>query len=170
VAPEIKELNWRKHSRDVLEFQREIYETNFPGFQADERFLRDYGNDIRRSLNSPSEGLYVLEDQGRACGFLWVSLISTLVDPCIGYIRNIYVAPQLRGEGFGRWLLELAENWCRRHGVERISLDASCCNERAVSIYQRCGFDVVRVRMEKRLEPSPWIEDQELETSREPHR
>ncbi len=162
MAPEIKELNWRRHSREVLQFQREIYETNFPGFKADERFLRDYGADIRRSLSIDSEGLFVLEEGGRACGFLWVSLISTLVDPCVGYIRNIYVAPDLRGEGYGRQLLDLAESWCRRHGVDRISLDASCCNERAVSIYERCGFDVVRVRMEKCLEPEPWLEDERI--------
>ncbi|MCE5216725.1 GNAT family N-acetyltransferase [bacterium] len=148
---QIRPLNWRRHSEDVLEFQREIYETNFPGFIATAQFLRDYSNELRRAMNNPTEGLYVLEEEGRACGFLWVSLIGTMVDPCIGYIRNIYVAPSLRGQGHGRELLVFAENWCTSRGVLRIALDASCCNKHAVQLYERTGYAAVRLRMEKRL-------------------
>ena len=55
MVPQIKRLNWRTHHRDVLEFQREIYETNFPGFVVSKRFLRDYASQLRRSLNDPHQ-------------------------------------------------------------------------------------------------------------------
>lgn len=164
MAPRIVELHWRRHGRDVVAFQREIYETNFPGFVADEQFLRDYGEQIRQSLGSPTEGLFVLEQDGRACGFLWLSLVSTMVDPHVGYIRNIYVAPDLRGEGHGRRLVEFAEEWCMGRGITLLALDASCCNERAVSLYRDAGFEVVRLRMEKKLHavPRPGLFESEL--------
>lgn len=164
MAPRIVELNWRRHGRDVVAFQREIYETNFPGFVADEQFLRDYGEQIRQSLGSPTEGLFVLEQNGRARGFLWLSLVSTMVDPQVGYIRNIYVAPDLRGEGHGRRLVEFAEEWCMDRGITLLALDASCCNERAVSLYRDAGFEVVRLRMEKKLHagPRPGLFESEL--------
>jgi GNAT superfamily N-acetyltransferase len=152
--PQIRELNWRKHGTRVLEFQREVYETNFPGFVADPLFLRRYADELRRSASHPSEGLFVLEDDGEAVGFLWVSLITTLVDPCVGYIKNIFVAEHLRGEGHGRRLVSFAEHWCRTRGVYRIALDASCCNQRAVGLYAQMGYGTVRYRMEKQLAPS----------------
>jgi ribosomal protein S18 acetylase RimI-like enzyme len=153
VLPVVRQFNWRRHIQAVMEFQREIYEVNFPGFTATAQFLRDYGSEVRKALNNPCEALYVLSDEERVCGFLWVSLIGTMVDPCVGYIRNIYVSPDLRGQGWGRKLLQVAEDWCRSQGVDRITLDASCCNERAVSLYQRNGYETARLRMEKRLEP-----------------
>lgn len=153
MLPVVRQFNWRRHIQAVMEFQREIYEVNFPGFKATAQFLRDYGSEVRKALNNPCEALYVLCDEDRVCGFLWVSLIGTMVDPCVGYIRNIYVSPDLRGQGWGRKLLQVAEDWCRSQGVDRITLDASCCNERAVSLYQRNGYETARLRMEKRLEP-----------------
>lgn len=152
--PQIKPFNWRRHARDVLQFQKEIYENNFPGFVATEEFLRGYGQQIRQYMTSHTDGLFVLEEDGRTCGFLWLSLISTMVDPCIGYIKNIYVAPELRGRGCGKMLLTFAEAWCSRRGVARIALDASCCNETAVKLYEKTGYRTVRVRMEKAIEPS----------------
>ena len=150
IAP----LNWRQHSRDVLEFQREIYEANFPGFLADRQFIRDYADQLRRAIHNTDEGVFVLETERRARGFLWVALISTMVEPCVGYIKNIYVAPELRGRGHARRMLRFAEAWCLRKGVSRISLDASCCNGRAIGIYQQAGYETVRVRMEKCLQPA----------------
>ena len=154
VAVQVKPFNWRHHSRDVLEFQRETYQVNFPGFVADRQFMHDYGGQIRRSLGNPSEGLFVLEDGRRVAGFLWVALISTMIEPCVGYIKNIYVAPDLRGLGHARRLVTHAEAWCLRKGVTRICLDASCCNQRAMRIYQEAGYETVRVRMEKDLDPA----------------
>lgn len=135
----------------MLEFQREIYETNFPGFVVDQQFLRDYGDQIRRATNNPAEALFVLEEDKRACGFLWLSLISTMIDPCVGYIRNIYVAQHLRGQGYGKRLMAFAEEWCLSKEVDKLALDASCCNEYAVNLYREAGFETVRLRMEKPL-------------------
>lgn len=151
---QIRPFDWRRHGRAVVEFQREIYETNFPGFVADDQFLRDYGEQLRRSYrNDATEGIYVLEDGRRTLGFLWLSLIATMVDPCIGYIKNIYVAPDIRGQGYGKMLLGFAETWCLQRGVGRLSLDASCCNEAAVALYKHWGYHIARVRMEKEIRP-----------------
>ena len=152
--PRIEPFNWRRHNRVVLGFQREIYEVNFPGFAMNPSFERRYSDDLRRALGHPSEGVYVLEDSRGTCGFLWVSLITTMVEPCIGYIKNIYVLPERRGEGLGKRLLAFAEEWCAQRGAEQISLDASCCNERAVGLYRQNGYEVTRVRMEKPVLPA----------------
>jgi GNAT superfamily N-acetyltransferase len=154
VSAEIKPFNWRRHSREVLAFQRETYQMNFPGFIPDRDFMHQYGGQLRRAMGHPSEGLFVLEEGGKARGFLWVALICTMTDPCIGYIKNIYVVPELRSFGHGRRLLAYAEAWCLRKGVLQVTLDASCCNERALRVYEAAGYATTRVRMEKDLDPA----------------
>ncbi|MEN6641117.1 MAG: GNAT family N-acetyltransferase [Armatimonadia bacterium] len=151
--PHVREMNWRTDRAAVLGFQAEIYETNFPGFRMNQMFLRDYEQQLRRALKHPGEYLMVLEDDdGSVCGFLWAALITTMVEPFVGYIKNIYVAPQLRGKGLGRLLLETADEWFRSNGCTKASLDASLCNTRAIDLYQASGYEPIRYRMEKKYE------------------
>lgn len=145
----IREMNWRSDREAVLSFQQEVYETNFPGFRISGAFLRDYEQQLRQALRTASERLLVLDHDGEVAGFLWLALLATAVDPCVGYIKNVYVAPQLRGQGYGRRLLEVADEWFRANGCRRGTLDASVCNERAVEIYENAGYRPVRYRMEK---------------------
>jgi ribosomal protein S18 acetylase RimI-like enzyme len=144
-----RQFNWRVDRDAVLSFQHEIYETNFEGCSVDDSFLYDYSLALREATRNPSENLLVLERGGEVVGFLWLSLMSTLVDDCVGYIKNIYVAPELRGTGCGRYLLQLADEWFQSNGATKATLDATACNERAVGLYRDSGYDVVRYRMEK---------------------
>jgi len=145
----VRKFDWRRDREAVLGFQYEIYETNFDGCVVDDGFLYDYSIALRDAARNPSENLLVLEQGGKVVGFLWLSLMATLVDDCVGYIKNIYVAPELRGLGCGRYLLEVADEWFLSSGATKATLDATADNERAVGLYMRFGYDVVRYRMEK---------------------
>ena len=153
MPPRIREFRWPADRDAVLHFQYEVYETNFPGFVVTERFLRDYAAQLRAAARSPYEKMYVLEDDaGRVCGFLWIEVRATMVDPIVGYIKNVYVAPELRGQGYGKMLLEVAERWFRSQGCRKATLDVSVCNERAVRLYESMGYCPARYRMEKPLD------------------
>jgi ribosomal protein S18 acetylase RimI-like enzyme len=147
----VRKFSFGRDAEDVLRFQVEIYETNFPGFKVNESFLRDYRRQLRRAARQWSEGLFVLDENGRPRAFLWVGLISTMVNPSIGYIKNIYVDPDLRRKGWGRELLRLAENWCRERGATSVELDATVANEEAVRLYRRAGYETCRLRMARDL-------------------
>jgi ribosomal protein S18 acetylase RimI-like enzyme len=151
MPPTLREFRWRTDRDAVLDFQTEIYEGNFPGFQMNPGFLRDYEQQIRKALRHPGEHLVVLEDDDGVCGFLWICLITTMVEPFVGYIKNIYTSPRVRGKGYGRLLLSAADEWFRRNGCRKASLDASVCNARAVGIYEASGYRPARYRMEKDL-------------------
>ncbi|MEA3401190.1 MAG: GNAT family N-acetyltransferase [Armatimonadota bacterium] len=151
--PKLRRLNLRRDLDAVLEFQYEIYEGNFPGFQVDGAFREDYSRDLRRAARDPNEIMFVMEQDRQLCGFIWGSLMSTLVDPRVGYIKNVYVAPHLRGTGAAQRLMRVVEQWLFDQGVEKIMLDASVVNERAVAFYRKMGYEVERVRMVKRPEP-----------------
>ena len=146
-----REFHFNRDIEAVLRFQVEIYETNFPGFRVTETFLRDYRRQLRRVSRQWTEGLFVLDDGQGPCGFLWVSLISTMVAPSVGYIKNVYIRPDLRGQGWGRELLRAAEKWVAERGATQIELDASVCNQEAVRMYETAGYQTVRLRMAKEL-------------------
>jgi len=153
ALPHVREINWRTDRTAVLDFQTEIYETNFPGFRMNQMFLKDYEQQLRRALKHPGEYLVVLEDDDSSvCGFLWAALITTMVEPFVGYIKNIYVAPHLRGRGLGKLLLDTADEWFRSNGCTKASLDASLCNTHAIDLYKAHGYVPVRYRMEKKYE------------------
>ncbi len=145
----LRKLNWRRDQADVLSFQYEIYETNFPGCTVDDAFIRDYSLTLRDALKDPNDNLLVLERGGQVVGFIWMSLVSTLLDTCVGYIKNIYVARELRGRGYGRMMLEAADEWFQMHGATKATLDASAGNKQAVGLYECVGYRTTRFRMEK---------------------
>jgi ribosomal protein S18 acetylase RimI-like enzyme len=71
----------------------------------------------------------------------------------MAFIRGMYVAPDARGKGLGRHLLNSAlkhaSSW---YGVEQVKLSVTAGNESAVHLYQSVGFvEVGRVPRALRL-------------------
>jgi len=149
--PTILPFNFRRDCEKVLDFQYEVYERNFPGLVVDSFFLEDYRSDLRRAARASNEALFVMQQEGELCGFVWASIISTIVDARVGYIKNVYVAPHLRGRGQAERLMAVAEQWLREQAIEKIMLDASVVNQRAVRFYEKAGYATERVRMVKRF-------------------
>jgi len=81
-------------------------------------------------------------------GPVWVALrngavIGTLSAVARGeafYLRGMAVDPTARGDGIGRELLELAEEYAIRNGFERLSLSTTPFLESAIRLYERYGF------------------------------
>jgi ribosomal-protein-alanine N-acetyltransferase len=68
-----------------------------------------------------------------------------------GYVAEIAVAPAHRGRGHGRALLSTCLAELRARGVERAELEVAADNDRARSLYETLGFEVV-ARREGRYE------------------
>ncbi len=147
----IRQFNPRRDLQAVLQFQHEIYERNFPGFEVNQKFLNDFARQLRAADRSPAERLWVLEIADQLHGFVWGALITSMVDEFVGYIKNVYVAPELRGQEYGHRLLETAEEWFRAEDASKAALDASLCNQQALSLYAKAGYRAQRMRMEKPL-------------------
>ncbi|MFQ6131644.1 MAG: GNAT family N-acetyltransferase [Armatimonadota bacterium] len=144
-----REMDWKRDRRQVLEFQRDTYELNFPGFRVTRSFLWDYELQLRDSYHRDDHALFVLECEQGLAGFLWLSIIVTMTDPRVGFINNLYVAPAHRSRGLGKLLVEKADEWFRSQGVPKAQLTASTVNDVAIRLYESMGYETIRVRMEK---------------------
>ena len=58
----------------------------------------------------------------------------------VGYVNLFYVAEAYRGQGFGRRLQEYAERYFRSWEAQRIELDVSKTNDRAIGFYRHLGY------------------------------
>ena len=52
----------------------------------------------------------------------------------LGNILNVFTAPEFRGRGLARWLMDVVVEWCRGNGIDRWSQS----NGRA--LYKPIGF------------------------------
>jgi ribosomal protein S18 acetylase RimI-like enzyme len=77
---------------------------------------------------------------GRLCG---ISLASLVSQDC-GHITQICVSPNVRGTGIGHALLRRSLLTLREVGCRAASLTVTGCNEDAVALYRRMGFETIR--------------------------
>ena len=112
-------------------------------------------------LGDPAVGLWTLVRAGWPQGFF----ILDEREPGRSTITLLGLVPQAIGQGLGRFLVRTAilTAW-ERAGLECLAVDTcSLDHPRALAVYQRQGFEVVRQEMRSRvlrrdLDPSLWAE------------
>ncbi len=85
-------------------------------------------------------------DDGSIAGFVEVGT-RPYADGCetspVGYVEAWYVDPDARRIGYGRALLEAAEDWARRKGYSEMGSDARLDNEISHAAHRRAGYTEV---------------------------
>ena len=104
-----------------------------------------------------SEG-FVAVAEGRVVGMieLWLKRPRDAEGARIARIKvdlGLAVAPDWRGRGVGSALMRAAEDWARAHGAERMVLDLDVNNAGAQRLYERLGYEVEALSMDKAIEP-----------------
>ncbi|QIB74825.1 GNAT family N-acetyltransferase [Halogeometricum borinquense] len=101
-----------------------------------------------------TDGIRVARVSDDIVGFVMYSLErgDFEQDETRGVIRNLYVKPAHRSRGIGSRLLKSAETELAGAGATHICLEAMAQNERARKFYERHGYTVHRVELEKAIE------------------
>jgi len=61
-------------------------------------------------------------------------------DPETVFLVAMWVAPELRGTGTARDLVQHVVDWAREHRAARVCLSVELSNDRAARLYEKCGF------------------------------
>jgi len=81
---------------------------------------------------------------GQACGFITITVMpASLMLGTAWSIRDLYVAPQRRGRGIARALLQHVVDDARAAGAYRVSLQTEAVNTPALRLYTAAGFQPV---------------------------
>ena len=115
-------------------FNRE-YETPTPGVAVLTERCRDFIESGEMTAVLPAEpevGIAIIRFR-RA---LW----SESPDELDAYLEELYIAPERRGQGIGRKLLEAVLAAARGRGATRIELGTSTDDHAAIGLYESFGF------------------------------
>jgi GNAT superfamily N-acetyltransferase len=82
--------------------------------------------------------LWIAEEDGRIVG----SIAVVDAEHGEGQLRWFLVAPEARGSGLGRRMLETALGYCRERGMPHVFLWTFAQLDDALRLYERAGFKV----------------------------
>lgn len=105
------------------------------------RFLHNITNYPGCGAFYPPAAMVALD---RWSGELRALSLTSLVEPRVGHITQVCVAPELRGQGLGGELLWRTTEAFLTRGCQALSLTVSASNDGAVRLYQRIGFRTIR--------------------------
>ncbi len=102
---------------------------------------------IERSLHEEIDR--VAQYYGERGGGFWVAVDGDALLGMFGLepagpgeleLRRMYVAPQAQRRGIARYMLQFAEDECRRRGVRVLVLSTSKLQQPALALYRNSGF------------------------------
>lgn len=145
----IRHFDFGSDASAILSFMPELYESNFPGFQADPDFLARKRAQLREASRDPGQSVLVAVDEQGVCGFIWLVIEVEYSGRRRGEVAAIHVDRRCRGNGVGRALMDEGMDVLRSYGCDGVHLMVTAANETAVGLYRRLGFEVTRYQMEK---------------------
>lgn len=101
---------------------------------------------FRKKIQSYVEGdrteAWIAEDSsGSFLGYILLGSGGGFLTPeHHGFIFDVWVAPEHRGKGIGKFLVGWAIDWARRQGFRKIKLEVAESNAQARRLYEEMGF------------------------------
>jgi ribosomal protein S18 acetylase RimI-like enzyme len=98
---------------------------------AEEKGRRDDAELLPDGLATPGQLILRVEVDGQPVGWLWLALQNPRAEAGVGFIYDISIDEALRGRGYGRAAMRLAEEEARRPpraGAPRLRAERDCSN------------------------------------------
>ena len=88
---------------------------------------------------------YVVEDENEtAVGFIELNLRNFAEgsrSPEVPYVEAWFVSSDCRGRGWGKRLMEQAEQWALEQGYSELASDTELVNTRSIAMHRALGFE-----------------------------
>jgi GNAT superfamily N-acetyltransferase len=99
---------------------------------------------VRMSVLSPTDTVFVYDDEGEVVAWIQVTLSSSLESGPFAEIRGLIVAGTHRSRRLGEQLVAVAEDWARAQGAPRMRVRSNVLRERTHAFYERLGYHVTK--------------------------
>jgi ribosomal protein S18 acetylase RimI-like enzyme len=114
-----------------------------------------YASFMSAQLEEPDKAVLVADDKGDVIGYAFAAVegydYMALRGPA-GVLHDIIVAPEHRGRGVGRLLLDAALEFFGSRGVPRVVLSTAERNEAAQRLFASVGFRRTMIEMTRELD------------------
>jgi ribosomal protein S18 acetylase RimI-like enzyme len=140
---------------ELQEFERRIEPRRIEGSLVAKKYLQY----MFQRCSQTQGKVFVLDDHNRIAGFIsvWAKMKTNgLVneESEVAYISDLIVVAAYRGQGWGRALLQRAEDYALSQGATMLSLGVLAENRGARKLYNDFGFRENQVEFVKPLKAS----------------
>jgi len=114
-----------------------------------------YASFISTQLEDPDKAVLVADNNGGVIGYAYAAIegydYMALRGPA-GVLHDVIVAPEHRGRGVGRLLINTTLEFFRSRGVPRVVLSTAERNEAAQRLFASMGFRRTMIEMTRELD------------------
>ena len=140
----------------LVAYHRQMDPENMPDSAPDG--ARRYAVRIGDSLDDTHTHVFVAEDNGHIVGYVMGVIVDMLPETFSaarsGFLADIYVLQEYRGQGVGRSLVEVLLAWFQGRSVTHYEWFVAEKNAEARAFWQKVGGIDVMIRMRATTEPS----------------
>jgi ribosomal protein S18 acetylase RimI-like enzyme len=116
--------------------------------------VRHFAGLARKVIKSKTGIVFLAEVNGKPVGYSLAYIKSNLLKPKasrLGYIDDLYVRKEFRGQHIGSAITRRTIAWFRGRGIRHLTLNVLEQNRAAQAIYRKWGFFPLSVKMRKNL-------------------
>jgi GNAT superfamily N-acetyltransferase len=122
------------------------YESRFePNRRRDPDFPADHWRDAQERCAEHHGHMLIAESDGKSVGWAFAyeqqdELFIAEPERRHGFLAEIFVIPEARGQGHGKALIEGCEAWSRARGHALLTINVLAKNARALRAYEGAGY------------------------------
>ena len=97
---------------------------------------------LKKEMLDTHAAFYLLKENETACGYFKIEFGA---DPKRLEIERLYVDAAFQKKGYGKWMMDTIEKIAAEKNKSEIFLGVWRENHKAISFYQKCGFEIYDV-------------------------
>ena len=105
------------------------------------------------NLDSNNECVFVADVNGEVVGFVHIIKFNTLYYKSMANIQGMVVSKEYQRKGYGKELMNAAENWARKRNIEIVRLNSGFVRPEDHEFYRAIGYcnEKEQIRFMKQL-------------------
>ncbi|MHC5247785.1 GNAT family N-acetyltransferase [Enterococcus sp. LJL90] len=117
-----------------------------------EKFILKQVNMMEEDLKNKSGQILTIKDGKKLLGFIQLQAeVDWISGEEYGYISRLVVSKEAEGQGLGQKLISLTEKWAMENEYKAIGLNVFLQNTKAVTFYEKLGYQTKTIKMMKGL-------------------
>lgn len=108
-----------------------------------------YNRLLPNGLETSENYFYSIYDDSNIIGYIWVG--NDNENESNAFIFDFEIYKQYQNNGFGSKAIILAEKEAKSMDFSSIGLHVFGSNQRAIHVYQKCGYGITDIKMQKEL-------------------
>jgi ribosomal protein S18 acetylase RimI-like enzyme len=143
-----------EYSRHVVEevAQEHVRVDNWPVSEALQKAEKEFQQLLPEGVYSKNQTLYSIKDDQAdlTIGMIWFA-VRGQAPRLSAFIYDFRIDEQFRNRGYGKQTLSALDEKVKELGIDTISLHVFGHNQTAIAVYQKAGYEITNLYMEKKL-------------------